>query len=521
MTDLLSASPLLTLFLTVGLGALLGAIPFGPVRLGAAGALFVGLLFGASADLGDALQIVSSLGLALFVYMVGLGAGQTFFKDLAKQAGLMGWAVLALILAAGGAYGVGQAFGLSPEIITGIFSGSLTATPALAAANSATGSGEPSVGYALGYPVGVIISILAVSFVVSRTWSGKNEASTNLVKDIYATTAAVENTIEVRKVHGYIDQVVKMSYLRRGGKTRVVSPGEELIPGDEVLLVGDKEAIETAIGQIGHEQPEHLANNRAHVDFRHFVVSAKDIAGRSVADLNFPARFGGVITRIRRGDAEFLARDEEILELGDRILAVVPSESLGDVRSYLGDSEEGVSTFSSLSVGVGMAIGLLVGMISISLPGGSQFSLGAAAGPLIVGMILGALHRTGPIIWQIPQAANQTIRQLGLLIFLTAVGIGAGPDFFEVVATRQGALSMVVAAVTVIITIAVLGIATRLSGLSAPRAAGAVSGVIGQPAILAFATSKVSDERIESGYAALFALAIVAKILLVHLILAF
>lgn len=519
MTELLTDNPLLTVFLTVGLGALLGAIPFGPIRLGAAGALFVGLVAGSFTHI-DSLQLISSLGLALFVYMVGLAAGQTFFSDLKKQAPIMGWAGLGLVLAAGAAVGIGKLLGLNGDILTGIFAGSLTATPALAAATDATGSGEPSVGYALGYPLGVIMSILLISMVVSKKWPEKNETDSKFIKDVYATSVHVDTTIPVRDVPGYRDETVKMSYLKRGNKTRVISPGEELLPGDEVLFVGDQGAVQRAIADVGKELPDHLANYRHTVDFTYLTVSKNSLAGRSIADLNLVARFGGVATRVRRGDLEMLARDDMHLELGDKILVVAPKENLGQAREFFGDSETSVSSFSALSVGVGMALGLLVGMIEITLPGGSSFSLGAAAGPLVVGMVLGYLQRTGPIVWQIPQAANLTIRQLGLLIFLAAVGISAGPDFFAVVLTATGAQSLVVALAVVLVSIATLWIAGRFSGLSAQRTAGAIAGLIGQPAILSFATSKVNDDRIEAGYAALFAVSIVIKILLVHLILA-
>lgn len=520
MADILAASPLLTIFIALALGALVGAIPFGPLKLGAAGALFVGLAIGAFVPgVGESLALVQSLGLALFVYMVGLSAGQTFFSDLRRQAPLMGWSVLVLGLAAAGAVIVGKIAGLSAPIVAGVYAGSLTSTPALAAANAAAPGGEPSVGYAIGYPVGVIIAIIVVAAVVGQTWPARNDKD-SFAGDITATSVRVVNPRAVRDVVGYAEQILRMSYLRRAGRTRVISPGEELQAGDEVLLVGTQEIVDEAAQQLGDTLARHLADDRADVDFRHVLVSNPDLAGKTVAELNLAARFGGVITRVRRGDLELLARDDLVLELGDRALVVVPAGDLERVSRFFGDSERGVSSFSALSVGVGMALGLLLGMVEISLPGGSAFSLGAAAGPLIVGMVVGYLHRTGPIIWQIPQAANLTIRQLGLLIFLAAVGITAGPAFATFALTAQGAWAGAVGAATVIVTTVLAWIGGRILGLSAERTSGAIAGLIGQPAILSYAMSRKADEKIESGYAALFALGIVLKILLIHAILA-
>lgn len=225
-----------------------------------------------------------------------------------------------------------------------------------------------------------------------------------------------------------------------------------------------------------------------------------------------------MITRVRRGDSDLLARDDLVLQLGDRVLAVVPRTELAGAGKFFGDSERKVSEVDALALGLGVTLGLLLGSITIGLPGGVQFSLGAAAGPLVVGMVLGAVHRTGPLNWDIPHSANLTIRQLGLLLFLATVGLASGPMFASQVLTPTGA-KVVLLAVLILAASAVTFLAgARLLGLSAPRASGGFAGYIGQPAILVFAQARVNDERIEAGYAALFALGIIVKILAVQVI---
>lgn len=519
MTDILISSPLLTVFVVVALGAALGQVPFGPLRFGAAGALFVGLAVGALVpDVGPMLGLVQSLGLALFVYMVGIAAGQTFFADLKRQAPLMGVALVALVIGAGVAIGLGALANVESDILAGLYSGSLTATPALAAAQDITGNSQPGVGYALGYPAGVVLAIVVVAAVVGKKWPGKNDTEPMAGEDLFAATAFVDNAMPVRSVPGWADQRIRMSYLKRRGRVRVISPGEELEEGDEVLVVGLRPDVKKAIETLGSKQDVHLGDYRADVDFRHVVISNDQLAGHSVDELDLPGRFGAVITRIRRGDMEMLARDDVPLELGDRVLVVAPTEEFSAVTKFLGDSERRVSGFDALSVGVGMALGLLLGLVEITLPGGGTFALGTAAGPLIVGMILGGLHRTGPLVWQLPQAANQTIRQLGLLMFLAAVGLVSGPAFAESAFTLDGLVSMGIGAAIVLTVALVITVGGRLLGLSAERTAGSVAGLVGQPAILSYATSRKDDERIEAGYAALFALGIVVKIVVVSLI---
>ncbi|NLI04051.1 MAG: transporter [Actinomycetaceae bacterium] len=520
--SVLMESPLLTIFLVVALGGIVGVIPFGPLRFGAAGALFVGLFIGNLAPgLADQMGLIQSLGLALFVYTVGLAAGQTFFADLRRQSRLMAAVIAVLIVGAVVAIIGGKMLGFDPALTVGVFAGSLTATPALAAATAATGSGVPAVGYSLGYPLGVVVGILVVAWVINRTFPGTNDTPSLAGQQLRAVTANVEKTVQVRKVPGWKQQLIRMSYLQRGSTQRVISPGEDLLPGDRVVIVGLPDDVDRAVNAIGSQLREHLADDRSEVQFKSFVVSRSRLAGRSIADLNLSSRFGAMITRVQRGDLELLASEDLHLELGDRLAVAYPRPEEANLEEFFGNSERKISEVDAVGLGLGLAAGLFLGTIELHLPGGTIFSLGAAAGPLIVGMVLGYLQRTGPLVWQLPLAANLTIRQLGLLLFLAAVGIASGPAFadtaFSMLGLKAGLLAAVIAAVVLILT----ALAGRLLGLSAPRTAGAMAGILGQPAILAFASAKVLDERIESGYAALFALGIIIKIVLVSLVLAF
>lgn len=517
--DVLASSPLLTIFVVVALGTVLGAVPFGPVRFGAAGALFVGLAIGAMDErLGEGLALVQTLGLALFVYTVGLAAGSTFFRDLRRQLPLMAVGVAALSVAGAVAAALGAAAGLSGPLSAGAFTGALTSTPALAAATAASGTGEPAVGYALAYPVGVTVAILAVASTVARRWPGRHDPQPAAGVGLEAATAEVVHGTRLADVPGFAAQAVRLSYLARDGRVRVVSPDEQLLPGDQVVVVGPRADVNAAVAHIGRLVEEHLADDRTAVDYRRFVVSDRRIAGTTVAELDMPGRFDGVVTRVRRGDLDLLARDDLMLELGDRVLAVVPRERLNEVQTFFGDSERRISEIDALPVGLGMALGLLIGLIAISLPGGGAFALGAAAGPLLVGMVLGRLERTGPLVWGMPQAANLTIRQLGLLFFLAAVGLSSGQAFAAQALTSTGLRVALVALAIVGLACVVFLLGARAVGVSAPRAAGALAGFIGQPAILAYAGSRVVDERVEAGYAALFALGIILKILAVQVL---
>lgn len=517
MVELLVANPLLAVMIVLAIGAAFGQIRFGPLSFGAAGALFVGLAIGAlDPGIGQSLGLVQSLGLALFVYTVGLASGATFVRDLRTQWPLMGVGVVALLAVAGFAAVAGRVLGLDSVSVAGAWAGALTSTPALAAASSAAG-GDPAaaVGYSLAYPVGVISAIVVVALGIGRNWPGRRDTVSLAGAGISSLSVTVDKPMAIDELPGWADQQIKLSYLRRGGRTRVVQPGEELSHGDTVLIVGPEPAVQRAADALGVPASTALTHDRADVDFRRFLVSNPRLTGRTVAELDFATKLTGAITRVKRGDLDMVAADDLVLQPGDRVLAVVPRERMDEAAEFFGDSERRVSEIDALAFALGLAAGLLLGLVSVPLPGGGSFALGLAAGPLVAGMVLGARHRTGPLTWDLPQAANLTIRQLGLLLFLAAVGLANGPAFAAAALSWDGLKLGGLAAAIVFVAAGVFLLGGRLLGLSAQRVMGAFAGLIGQPAILSFATTRTADERVETGYAALFALAIIVKIAVV------
>ena len=523
MASLFASSPLLALFVVVALGAAIGAIRIGPLRFGAAGALFVGLIVSAVHPevVSNHMSIVQPMGLAFFVYCVGISAGATFFQNLRKQTNLLALTTIVCVVGAVIALVGGRLLGLSSGLTSGLFTGALTAAPALDTATRLTGDANAAVGYAFGYPVGVIGGILVVTITVTRKWVGPKDTPSLAGSSLEAVSIRVSKHINTRDIDAWRDQRVRLSYLRRDGRTRVTAPGEDLLPGDHVVMVGDPESIKETAPLVGEILDHNLEDDRSDLAFERIVVSNPDVAGRSVCELNVTKRFGAVITRVRRGDLDLLARDDLDLQLGDHVAVVVPTDELDDVAEWLGDSERRVAEVDGMAFGIGLVLGLLLGIVSFPLPGGQGFQLGAAAGPLIVGMLLGALRRTGPLVWTLPAAANLTIRQIGLMLFLAALGLNAGPQFASLLGSPEGWRAALLAAVMVIVCCVIQALGAKLIGLSSARAAGGIAGFLGQPAGLQAADARVTDERIEAAYATLFAFAIIVKILLLPVITSF
>lgn len=522
--DLLVGAPLLTLFLVMALGTVVGRIRLGPVRFGAAGALFVGLAVGAlDPRFGEGFEVYQALGLALFVYMIGLSAGNRFFRDLRTQYPLMIAGTILLGVYAFGITGLGALVGLGPELLAGTFTGTLTSTPALAAATrAADGSAIPAVGYAIAYPFGVMLPMILLSVLLSspalrRLFSSRRDRGRPRGKHIRDRSVLVRDTVALADLPGFREGTVAASYLLRRGVMTVVRRDTVLHEGDQVLLIGFPGALENAVAAIGEPLNTRLRDDRRHVDYRRILVSNPHLAGRMLRDTQLTSRYGAVVSRVRRGDEDMIATPTTRIELGDRLRVVAPREQIETISSYLGDSEKRINDVDFLALGLGMSLGLALGLISIPLGGSVVFALGSAAGPLVVGLILGRVEHTGSLLWTVPRPVNTTIRQLGVTIFLAAVGLASGPAFAEYAFTIDGLKVVVVSVASLVLMLPLVPLAGALLGLSVERTAGAIAAFVGQSVILVHALSLTEDERTSSGYAALYALCIVVKLMLVQL----
>lgn len=518
MLDVLAANPVLTVFLVIALGSLFGLIPFGPIRFGPAGALFVGLALGAlDPRLGLGLELIRTIGLALFVYTVGLAAGPTLIRTFRRQAPMMiGSAVVLLlvgltIVVAGGLLGVGGGF------LGGAYAGVGTSTPTLAAATQAAGSEDPAVGYALTYPIGVVLGILAVQLEMSRKRKSPKDKPSAAAAGLIDLTVVVGREARLIDVPGAAEGLVRFSFWSHDGSVDVVEQRETVEPGERVVIIGCQDAVADAVKWLGRRAHTHLAHDRTEVDYRRVLLSKSTLSGLSIAELDIPGRYGGIVTRVRRGDLDLLAREDLHVQLGDRMRVVVPRGRMGDVSSYLGDTERSVTEVNAVSLGLGLSLGFLLGLVSLPL-GSITLSLGVAAGPLVVGIVLGWRERTGPIVWSLSTGASATLRQLGILVFLAGVGLSSGPALAASITQPVGLKLLAIGVLAAVVgTVALAFLGDRL-GMSPTRGGGLIAGFIGNPSLLAFANTKAADERVNEGYATLFAIDQVVKVVLVQVI---
>ncbi|MDU3567668.1 MAG: transporter, partial [Cutibacterium avidum] len=253
LTDFLATHQLLTILIVLASGALLGQIKFGPLRFGAAGALFMGLVVGAlDPRFGQDLGMIKGFGVVLFCYTVGLAAGSTFLSDLKRQWSLMLAGIVGLAAMAAAGLGLGRLFGLSPAHVAGLYAGVLT-SPAIDAASTAThGAGDTLVGYALSYPVGVVVGLVMVALVAKRHWPATKDNTSMAEAGLTSVSTVVDRETSIHETPGFNDDQIRMSYLLRDGEMRLATPDDDLHVGDQVLVVGNPDDVNRAVEHLGH-----------------------------------------------------------------------------------------------------------------------------------------------------------------------------------------------------------------------------------------------------------------------------
>lgn len=542
MIHLLADNPLLLLFVVSAAGFLVGRLKIAGFHLGVAAVLFVGLGFGALHPDLRLPEFVQLFGLALFVYTVGLSSGPGFFASLGRR-GVRDALFTAGMLLVGACLAAvaTRAAGFDRAVCAGLFAGALTSTPALAGVieqlkTAPAGAGEALansavVAYSVTYPGGVLgvlgaIHLMQRVFRVGeteplgqRTTDVARQHITNLTVRITREQALHEPAAVLRRRHGFR---VLFGRMRRGAELSLATDETFFAIGDLVGVIGADADVAVALAFLGEPAAESLELDRRTLDFRRMFVSRAEVTERPLLSLELPERFGALITRIRRGDVDFLPDDGIALELGDRVRVVAPRDRMEAVAGFLGDSYKALAEIDVITFSLGIALGLLAGSVPIPIPGGVPLKLGFAGGPLIAGLVLGRLGRTGRLVWTLPYTANLTLRQLGVVLFLAGVGTRSGFAFAHTI-RDGGALALFAcgAAVTLTISLGTLILGRRLLRIPMDVLLGMLAGIQTQPAVLAFSLEQTKNDLPNSGYASVYPVATLTKIVVAQLLAGF
>jgi putative transport protein len=518
--NIIGTQPILTLFLAIGVGYLVGQINIGGFSLGVGAVLFVGLALGAFAPKASIVGPIGLTGLIMFLYGIGILYGRQFFEGMAGAAGIKA-NVLALVAVLAGllvALALGQVFGIKIGHTLGMFAGSMTSTATLQAALDVMKNSDPSIGYSIAYPFGVIGPILCIYFMTRRVQPKfpPKAQQFHMGEIVLGESCAGQTLSDILKD---IPDSVQVTMVRKGNQNVVPDGLIALSPGDALLVIADqKDALDTAAARLGRLEPGRIVKDRSTLDYIRVFVGKAGMVGIPLSQLPMPAGFPSHLLHVRRYDMDLVPTPDLMLEFGDRVGVLMPSDRKEDIRKHFGDTVKATAEFSYVSLGLGMVMGVLLGLIPIPIPGVGTVTLGIGGGPLIVALILGKLRRTGPMLWTLPLPANIVLRNFGIAIFLAAVGINAGQPFVKTVSESGLTMLFIGAAILLTTVLIVLLVGYYLMKIPYDDLVGVASGATGNPAILVYSTRMAPTERPDIAYAMIFPSMTIVKVIAVQIV---
>jgi putative transport protein len=518
--DIIGTQPILTVFLAIGLGYLVGQINIFGFSLGVGAVLFVGLAIGAFAPKAQIVGPIGLIGLIMFLYGVGILYGRQFFEGMTGVAGRK-YNLLAFVAVMAGlavSLGLGHVFGIKLGHTLGLFAGSMTSTATLQAALDTMRNSEPSIGYSVSYPFGVIGPILCIYF-MTRMVQPKFPPKEPHLHMAEITLGADCSGWTLDELRQKIPSGVQIEMVRKGGRNFLPVTDLSLDAGDALLVIAERQSdISDAAARVGKLEPGRLVKDRSALDYIRVFVGKANLVGVPLAKLPLPTGFPVQLLHVRRYDVDIVPSPDLALEFGDRVGILMPPDRKDEVRKYFGDTVKSTAEFSYVSLGVGMVLGVLLGLIPIPIPGVGTVTLGIGGGPLIVALIAGKLRRTGPLLWVMPLPANIVLRNFGLALFLATVGVNAGQPFLKTVSQTGPTLLLIGALVLLATVLIVLLVGYYLLKIPFDDLVGVASGATGNPAILVYSTRMAPTERPDIGYAMIFPSMTIVKVVAVQIV---
>ena len=472
-------------------------------------------------------------GLILFVYSIGLQVGPSFFSSFGKGGIKLNMLALSIVLlGCVTAYVISLLSGVDIATMTGVLFGAVTNTPGLGAAQQAfsdiTGASNPNIasGYAMAYPLGVvgIIAVILAMRWFFRIKLDKEEARVMAESEVQKEVEFIDILLTNPQVEGaHIRELGQLCHMNLIVSRLLRPNGEDELPdvetvlhvGDRIRVVVDKEN-EKSVLLLGMETTlptDHKA--QAHLVSRHVIVTKPELNGKRIGDLNVRATYHVSITRIRRAGVELLATRDLYLQLGDRITVVGEERAVDKVESLFGNSTKRLDIPNLASIFLGIALGVLAGVVPIMLPGLAQpFKLGIAGGSLIIAILMSCFGPKMHIITYTTSSANLMIREIGIAMFLAAVGFGAGKTFIPTL-LDGGYVWIGYGVIITLLPLLLVGVVARLwLKLDYFTLMGLLAGSTTNPPALAYATTVSSaNDRAAVAYSTVYPLTMFLRVL--------
>jgi putative transport protein len=520
---------------------LLGKLEFKSIKAGVAGVLFAGIFIahcGAPVD-EHVLHFIRDFGLILFVYSIGLNMGPRFFSSFRKDGLLLNLFAIAIVLGGGAiAWLIYCVTDVTPAVIVGILSGAVTNTPSLGAAQqtlaeqgvAAATVSETGMAYALAYPfgiLGIIITMLLVRLIFRINTQAEMKAYTDALGGSETKLQSVRITVANPGLFDKTIEYVKHIMDKELAISRIIRDGESIIATDDIIVRRDDiicgvsaqnriEIVEVKIGKVEIvEKPDDISGPLAMINI---LLTNEKLTGKTIEQIGIYRRYPANITRIIRSGIKILPTLETTLELGDTVRVVGKKEVLGDVKKELGNSVNELAKPHIVSIFLGIFVGIILGSIPIFIPGlPAPAKLGLAGGPLLVAIILGYKGRIGKLSFYMTPGANLFIREFGIILFLSCVGLLSGAKFVETIQNGGWQWMLYGIAIT-FIPIMTVALIARIRKVNYLKICGCIAGAMTDPPALEFANSIAPVQAQAAAYATVYPFTMFLRVLLAQLL---
>lgn len=532
----------ISLIIAIGMG--FGKLRVKGVSLGVAFVFFVGILAGHVGLTVNAtvLDYAETFGLSMFVYCLGLHVGPNLLGSMRHEGlALNLWGLAVIVAGTLFALALMPVTGIDLPDMVGLLCGATTNTPALGAATQALDIiGKPSDSVALAtavsYPlgvVGVIIAMLLIRkcFVKPCDLEAKpltDDDHTYIAQFIAMNPAIADKTIAQIATMTHLHFII--SRIWRNGQVIVPVSSTVIKQGDSVLVVTTKEDEDAMVVLFGKQVEKDWNGEQidwnaidSNVESRVCVVTRTTLNGRRLGQLQLRHTYGVNVSRVLRGDIKLLASDDLRLQYGDRVTVVGRHEAVDNVENFFGNSVKTLEKPNIGSIFLGIVLGLLLGSIPIHLPGmETPIRLGIAGGPIIMGIIVGALGPRIHFISYTTRSASLMLRSLGLAIYLACLGLSAGKDFFATVVRPEGLLWVGVGfLITVVPTVVVGVVALHKHKYDFGTVCGIICGSMANPMALGYANDTLKGDTASVSYASVYPLGMFVRVVLAQLLIMF
>lgn len=514
------------LFTIICLGYILGNIKIKGISLDVSAIIFVALVFGHFHI--TVPPIIEKIGLVLFVYTIGIQAGSGFFDAFRKHGRILViMAVSVIVSAALLSLLASYLLDIETSLSIGLLAGALTSTPGLAVAVEKLSSPLVSIGYGIAYPFGVIGVILFVRLFPKMPHLNIAQAEKDYEMEATMDFPKITNqnfVVENENIIGKTIAELKIRNMTEAVISRVMKGDQAFTPtqktifemGDYIKAVGSEEALKK-IGILVGSKTDKEIPLKAGYEIRSILVTNNKIVNKTLHELNLWVNYNASVAMIRRSGIDISPTPNLHLQMGDKVKIAGSKSSMKTISRILGDNDKALSSTNLFPVAAGIILGVLLGKFNLSFGENFSFSLGITGGVLVISMILSSIGKTGSIVWTMSGSANQLLRQLGLMFFLSYVGTKAGATLVETF-QEYGIQLFLFGGVITIVPMLVGAFIAHIFKINPLSAMGALTGSMTSTPGLAAADGMTETNAPSVAYASVYPVAMVLLIICIQIL---